>query len=109
MKEKRSVIRDFFILSILTVITVTVWMVIDVFQTLNKTDSVKIMKGLEPLTPKIETSVLDALETKNYYEIQAYEPVSSPAAEATPETATPSPEMETATPTATAEANPNPQ
>lgn len=113
MKEKRSISRDFFILSILTVVTVTVWMAIDVFQTLNKTDSVKIMKGLDPLAPKIDTSVLDSLEAKNYYEIQAYQPVSPPISETVPqeaaspssETVTPTPAIEAATPEATAEGN----
>lgn len=83
--EEKNISRDFFILSVLTVISVTVWIVIDVYRTLNKTEDPKISSNLlETINPKIGTSVLDRLEEQKFYEISEYQPLPSPEIEPAP-------------------------
>lgn len=72
--KKQSVSKDFLFLSVLTVITVAVWIAIDVYYALNKSEVSKIhQKQIEPLNPEIDISVLDKLEKQNFYEWSEYQ------------------------------------
>ena len=94
MEKKSNIGKDFFILSVLTVITITVWIVIDVYQSLNKSETPSVSdKQLAPLNQKLEISILDDLEKRDFYDLNEYQPVPTAGIEtsplATPEAQTP--------------------
>lgn len=69
MKTK-GVSKDLFIISIITVVTVTVWLVLDIYLTYQKNETPQLVKKqMETLDPKLETSVLDDLEKKQSFEL----------------------------------------
>lgn len=70
MIKKQSIDKDILIFSILTTITVTVWIVLDVYWAMQKTEIPQTIKNhLEPLNPKLDTSVLQNLENKDFFEL----------------------------------------
>jgi len=84
--KKQSISKDFLILSILSTIVVAVWIAIDVFLALNKSEIPSVLKKqTEPLNPKIETSVLDELEKQNYHDWSEYQTPTIIQAEETPQ------------------------
>jgi len=69
MKEKNTG-KDLFIISIITIISITVWVVLDVYLTFQKRDIPTVVKKqMEPLSPKLNTEVLDELEKKQYFDL----------------------------------------
>jgi hypothetical protein len=77
MKTK-GVSRDLFIISIITVVTVTVWLVLDIYLTYQKKETPQLIKKqMETLNPKLETSVLQELEKKQALELDREDFVSA--------------------------------
>lgn len=72
--RKESADKDLLVLSILTVIAVAVWIAIDVYQALHKSEVAAVLKKqTEPLNPKIDISVLDELEKQTFYDWSEYQ------------------------------------
>jgi hypothetical protein len=66
--RKKTLNRDFLILSILSVITVFTWIGLEVYQTLNKTEIPSVLqRQIEPLNPVIETDVVQGLKSRKSY------------------------------------------
>lgn len=73
MKEKK-IGKDLFIISVITTITIAVWIAIDVYRVLNKSEvPPAARKQIEPLDPKLDTDVLDQLEQRGFYDFSATE------------------------------------
>jgi hypothetical protein len=67
MKRSR-LSRDILIILILTVITIFLWIGLEVVHILQNKDVPKVLQEqLEPLDPKIDTEVLNNLSAKNNY------------------------------------------
>lgn len=69
--NQNSTSKDLFLISILTVVTVAVWIAVDVYLVLKKDEPEKISQELlAPLNPKLDISILDELDKKNYYNLK---------------------------------------
>jgi len=108
-RKKTKINQDLFVLSLLTLITVAVWVGSNAYHRFIAKQAITVPENLlTPLDPKINMEVLDQLEEKKQLSEEEIEQIlggiSSPEA-------TPSPQTEvTPTPTATssAQANPSP-
>ena len=66
--RKKTLNRDFLILSVLSVITVFTWIGLEVYQILNKTEIPSVLqRQIEPLNPVIETNVIQGLKSRKSY------------------------------------------
>ncbi len=88
--KEKNISKDFLILSILTVISVTVWIILDVYHALNKSEIPQVLKQqTEPINPNLDLTILDELEKLTYYDWSEYQapptPAIQPATEATSE------------------------
>ena len=64
-KFKLKLGKDALFLSILTLITVIVWMVMDIYRQLNKTQIPKVLKNqTKPLDPEISAEVFESIEKR---------------------------------------------
>ena len=108
-RKKTKINQDLFVLSLLTLITVAVWVGSNAYHRFIAKQAITVPENLlTPLDPKINMEVLDQLEEKKQLSEEEIEQIlggiSSPEA-------TPSPQIEvTPTPTATssAQASPSP-
>jgi len=67
--NKGGIGKDVFLASVVTTITVVVWVMIDLFLTYKQTDiSPVLKKQMEVLNPKLDVTVLDDLEEKTAFE-----------------------------------------
>ena len=79
MNKKQSVNKDILIFSILTTITVTVWIALDVYWAMQKSETPQIIKKqLEPLNPKLDTSALENLGKKDFFALSEEGVITTP-------------------------------
>lgn len=91
--KEKGISKDFLILSVLTVISVTVWIILDVYHALNKSEIPQVLKQqTEPINPKLDLTILDELEKLTYYDWSEYQALPTPVFQPTPE-ATSEPEI----------------
>lgn len=68
--KSEGISKDLFIISIITTIAVTFWLVLDLYRNFQKSEVTQVVKKqTETLNPKLDTSVLDELEKKQSYEL----------------------------------------
>ncbi len=67
--KKKGIKKDLFTVSIITMVTITVWVFLDIFLTFQKKAvPAVVQKQMEPLNPKLNTELLDELEKKEYFD-----------------------------------------
>lgn len=67
--KKKGIKKDLFAVSVITIITITVWLVLDIFLTFQKKAVPAVLqKQMEPLNPKLNMEVLEELEKKEYFD-----------------------------------------
>lgn len=114
MKKQKGIGKDLLTVSIITTVAVGVWIALDVYWTMQKTEIPKVLaEQLEPLNPKLDLPVLDQLERESFFDIKeegssfftSYNPEPEPEIEPEPETetepistASPAAEIEESTP-----------
>ncbi len=75
--KKKGIKKDLFIIAVITIVTITVWVVLDIFLTFQKSTVPAVTKKLmEPLNPKLNTEVLDELEKKDFFNLSEGTPAS---------------------------------
>lgn len=68
--KSEGINKDLFIISIITTIAVTFWLVLDLYRNFQKSEVTQVVKKqTEILNPKLDTSILDELEKKQSYEL----------------------------------------
>lgn len=82
MNKKQSISKDILILSVLTTIAVTIWIALDVYWAMQKSETPQVIKKqLEPLNPKLDTSILENLEKKDFFELSEGGIIATPSVE----------------------------
>lgn len=93
--KKRKINRDILVLSVLTLITVLIWIAYDVYQALTKYTLPKVLEEqMKPLEPEIERTKIEKLKKRLSIPEEELEKI--PLPEITPEateSATPSGEL----------------
>lgn len=70
--NKNTTSKDLLITSIVTTVTVIVWVMIDLFLTFKPADVSSVLKKqMEPINPKLDTTTLDNLEKKSGFEFSS--------------------------------------
>ena len=83
--KKSKIPREIFFLAVFTAITVFTWIGLEVYQTLSKKKTPKIIQSqLKPLDPNLDTEVIEGLKKRKLFGFQEVEiPKITPAEEAT--------------------------
>lgn len=69
--KKQTIGKDLLILSILTTISVAVWIAVDIYKALYKSDIPQVLKiQMEPLNPKLDTIILEQLESRKFFDLK---------------------------------------
>lgn len=113
-RKKTKINQDLFVLSLLTLITVAVWVGSDAYHRFIAKQAITVPENLlTPIDPKINMEVFSQLEERKQLSEEEIEKilggVSLPEATPSPQTeVTPTPNMETETATSSAQASPSP-
>jgi len=63
--KKRKFSRDLFIVSILTLVTVLTWIVLDTYRVFNRREIPKVLQEqIEPLDPNLDIKIFDNLSER---------------------------------------------
>lgn len=69
--KKQTIGKDLLIISILTTISVAVWIAVDIYGALHKSDIPQVLKKqIEPLNPKLDTLILEQLESREFFDLK---------------------------------------